>query len=215
MTSAPKVNDTYALGEIIRVTLTFGEMVDVTGTPRLKIDMDPAHWGQKWVPYESGSGTASLTFSHEVVEPNASTQGITVLANTLALNGGTIKSTTTQADAGLSHTGLGHDPNHKVDWQANRTATGAPTITGTARVGETLTANTSGISDADGLANATFSYQWLADDASISGATGNTYTLASSDEGKAVKVRVSFTDDAGNDGDPDQRGHGQPWSRHC
>ena len=32
----------------------------------------------------------------------------------------------------------------------------------------------------------------------ISGATGNTYTLAAADQGKAVKVRVSFTDDAGN-----------------
>ena len=63
------------------------------------------------------------------------------------------------------HTGLDHDANHKVDWQANRTAAGAPTIAGTARVGETLTADTSGISDADGLGNATFSYQWLADDA--------------------------------------------------
>ena len=47
----------------------------------------------------------------------------------------------------------------------------APTITGTARVGETLTASTTGITDSDGLTNATFTYQWLADDAAISGAT--------------------------------------------
>ena len=83
--------------------------------------------------------------------------------------------------------------------QENSPATGAPTISGTAQVGETLTASTSGISDDDGLANATFSYQWLADDTDISGATGNTYTLADADEGKAIKVRVSFADDAGND----------------
>ena len=51
-----------------------------------------------------------------------------------------------------------------MDWQANRPATGALTIMGTAQVGETLTADTSGISDADGMTNATFSYQWLADD---------------------------------------------------
>ena len=82
--------------------------------------------------------------------------------------------------------------------RANTPATGAPIITGTAQVGETLTASTSGISDDDGIANATFSYQWLADDADISGATGSSYTLADADEGKAVKVRVSFTDDAGN-----------------
>ena len=78
-------------------------------------------------------------------------------------------------------------------------ATGAPTISGTAQVGETLTADTSGISDADGLSNVSYSYQWLADDAAIAGATANTYTLADSDEGKTVTVQVSFTDDAGND----------------
>ena len=86
-----------------------------------------------------------------------------------------------------------------VEAKPNTPATGAPTITGTALVGETLTAATSGIADEDGLTNAVFSYQWQADGANISGATGETYTLADSDEGKAVSMRVSFTDDAGND----------------
>ena len=81
----------------------------------------------------------------------------------------------------------------------NRPATGAPTIRGTVQVGETLTADTSGIADADGLTSATFNYQWLADDVEIAGATGSTYTLAADDEGKALKVRVTFTDDAGNE----------------
>ena len=81
---------------------------------------------------------------------------------------------------------------------SNSAAAGAPTINGTAQVGETLTVSTSGISDADGLANASFTYQWLADDAEISGARGSSYTLADADAGKAIKVRVSFTDDVGN-----------------
>ena len=81
---------------------------------------------------------------------------------------------------------------------ANNPATGAPTIRGTAQVGEMLAADTSGMSDADGLSNVSFSYQWLADDVEIASATGSTYTLADSDEGKTVKVRVSFTDDAAN-----------------
>ena len=81
---------------------------------------------------------------------------------------------------------------------SNSAATGAPTIGGTTQVGATLTASTSGISDADGLANATFTYQWLADVAVISDATGSTYTLAGADAGKAIKVKVSFTDDVGN-----------------
>ena len=89
-----------------------------------------------------------------------------------------------------------------INKDPNSRATGAPTISGTAggtaQVGQTLTASTSGISDADGLTNVTYSYQWLSDDAEIDGATSSTYTLQSSDDGKIVKVRVSFTDDAGN-----------------
>ena len=86
-----------------------------------------------------------------------------------------------------------------ADTSENSPATGAPAISGTAQVGETLTANTSGVADADGLDDVSFTYQWLADDVVISGATGSTYTLADTDEGKAIKVQVSFTDDAGNE----------------
>ena len=81
----------------------------------------------------------------------------------------------------------------------NTPATGEPIVTGTAKVGETLTADTSGIADADGLTNVTFSYQWLADDTDIAVATASTYPLVSDDEGKTLKVRVSFADDEGND----------------
>ena len=81
----------------------------------------------------------------------------------------------------------------------NSAATGAPIVSGTAQVGETLTADTSGISDVDGMDDAAFAYQWLADDTEIQGATNADYTLADADEGRTVKVRVSFTDDAGND----------------
>ena len=82
---------------------------------------------------------------------------------------------------------------------ANTAATGAPSITGTAQVGETLTVDTTGIADADGLDNAAFTYQWLADDGNIQGAANSTYTLTDSDEGKTIKVKASFTDDAGNE----------------
>ena len=83
----------------------------------------------------------------------------------------------------------------------NNPTTGAPTISGTAQVGETLTAATSGIMDEDGLDNAVFGYQWIRNygsaDADISGATSAIYTLTDADESKAIRVKVSFTDDAG------------------
>ena len=82
-------------------------------------------------------------------------------------------------------------------------ATGEPTISGVHRVGEELTASTAAIADPEGVANATFAYQWVSVDASatekeIDGATSLTYTLAGADEGGTVKVKVSFTDDGGN-----------------
>ena len=80
----------------------------------------------------------------------------------------------------------------------NTAATGAPTISGTEQVGETLTASVSGISDADGLDDANFAYQWIRGSADIEGATGSIYALVSADEGETITVRVSFTDDAEN-----------------
>ena len=85
----------------------------------------------------------------------------------------------------------------------NTPATGAPAITGTAEVGETLTAGTTGIMDADGLTSPTYTYQWIrvetdSTEMDISGATSSTYTLVAADEGKTIKVTVRFDDDAGN-----------------
>ena len=82
---------------------------------------------------------------------------------------------------------------------SNSPATGLPTINGTAKVGETLTADTSAVADEDGLTNVSYRYQWLVDDANIQGTTNFTYTLADSDEGKIIKVKVSFTDDTENE----------------
>ena len=91
---------------------------------------------------------------------------------------------------------------HNMDWEGIP-ATGAPTISGTAQVGKTLTADTSGIADADGLTNVSYRYQWIRNDGSsdteIGNATGTTYTLVAADEGRTIKVKVSFTDDEGNE----------------
>ena len=82
---------------------------------------------------------------------------------------------------------------------ANTPATGAPTITGTDQVGETLTADISGIGDDDGLpAESEFDYQWIAGTTDISGATGSSYAPLVADLGKTIKVRVSFEDDQNN-----------------
>ncbi|MDE2903394.1 MAG: fibronectin type III domain-containing protein [Chloroflexota bacterium] len=127
ISSDPGGDHTYTVNDVIRITVTFSEAVDVTGTPQLKIDMDPAHWGQKQAAYNGGSGSTALTFTHTVVQPNYSTRGIAVVANSLALNGGAIQSAASQTVANLTHSGLAHDPNHKVNWQQF-----APTVAGVA-----------------------------------------------------------------------------------
>ena len=80
---------------------------------------------------------------------------------------------------------------------ANNAATGAPTISGTALVGETLMAAKGTIADADGVPT-TLTYQWLrvdgANETDIPGATGSTYTVTAADIGKTLKVKVGFTD---------------------
>ena len=126
VSSSPASGESYGTGETIRVRLTFSEAVDVTGTPRLKIDMDAPPFGELWAAYEGGSGTSSLTFAYTVVETDGAKRGLQVPSNSLELNGGTIRWTATQADvpsaildgnAVLLHHGLGHDPAHKVNWQ--------------------------------------------------------------------------------------------------
>ena len=87
----------------------------------------------------------------------------------------------------------------------NDAATGAPGISGTAEVGEKLTAGQGDIDDIDGLPTAfpgDYSFQWVRVDADgisnptdISGETGSTYTPADADVGKKLQVKVSFTDD--------------------
>jgi len=68
-----------------------------------------------------------------------------------------------------------------------------PTVTGIAKVGETLTASPGTWQGAP-----TFAYQWLADGAAISGATTATRVLAGGDEGKVLAVRVTATNACGS-----------------
>jgi Ca2+-binding RTX toxin-like protein len=77
----------------------------------------------------------------------------------------------------------------------NSAPTGAPTITGTATAGETLSADTSSIADADGLG--TLSFEWLRDGVAITGAVADNYLLAAADIGAEISVQVSYTDGGG------------------
>ena len=75
---------------------------------------------------------------------------------------------------------------------ANSPPTGSISITGTTKDGNTLTADTTNLDDADGLG--TLSYQWTRNDVNINGAKSNFYELTQDDIGSQITVIVSYTD---------------------
>ena len=77
----------------------------------------------------------------------------------------------------------------------NDAPTGSVTLSGTARQGQTLTANAGGLADADGLG--AFTYEWLRDGVAIPGADQNQYALTQDDVGDRISVRVRYTDGEG------------------
>ena len=224
---AGATNATYTLvatdeGKVIKVQVSFTDDADneetLTSAATDAVDARPnspatgaptvagaAQVGQTLTADTSGiadaDGLANATFSYQWLADDTEIAGATGLTYTLVAEdeGKAIKVQVSFTDDADNEETLTSAATDAVAARPNSPATGAPTIAGTAQVGQTLTADTSGIADADGLANATFSYQWLADDTDIAGATGLTYTLADTDEGKAITVRVSFTDDADNE----------------
>ena len=80
-------------GGTLSVRVRFNEAVDITGTPQLTITNDtPAR--NVVANYTAGTGTNELVFSKVIAAGNAATDADDVLsigANALALNGGTVK----------------------------------------------------------------------------------------------------------------------------
>ncbi len=82
----------------------------------------------------------------------------------------------------------------------NVPATGSPSISGTAEVCKTLTADVSNIMDENGMVNASFSYNWYAGAGYFRAAVVRDpkYIVQSRDVGLTISVTVNFDDDAGN-----------------
>jgi hypothetical protein len=70
----------------------------------------------------------------------------------------------------------------------------APSITGTAQEGQTLTAH----NGTWGNSPSSYTYQWKADGTNIGGATSSTYVLQAAQIGKVITVRVTATSPAGS-----------------
>ena len=145
----------------------------------------------------TGAGTATFPAKDATVQVSLATTG----DSTHEAHGSV--TVTLQADAAYD---LGADAaaTATIRDDDDSPATGAVAITGTPTEGETLTADTSGLTDADGLANAVWAWQWVrtpsgGSDADITGATSKTYVPVFADAGATLKVRVTVTDDEGHE----------------
>lgn len=98
ITSTPGADSIYGAGETITATVGWSETVTVSGSPRIPIQ----GLSSKFLTYSSGSGSTSLTFNYVVTSGDVDRDGISLTANSLALNSGSI------VDAGLNSASLTH-----------------------------------------------------------------------------------------------------------
>ena len=177
----------------------------ITGNPQLSVtltantdavaDIDgmPASptFTYQWIRVSSGGTEASISGAT-----------ITTYTPVQADVGSTLKVKVSFTDSGSNAEEPTSRASLKVAPVLNTPATGEPTIAGTLRVTKTVTANTSAIGDSDGVNEVIFEYQWVlvdgGTDIDIPVATESSYVLQPADEGKKVKVKVSFTDDNRN-----------------
>ena len=121
-TTAPKVSSltisstsgadqTYAVEDEIEVTVRFSETVEVEGTPRLTLKVGSRN---RTASYRGSTDTDTLTFVYEVADGDEDTDGVSIDAGRIALNGGKIND---EADnpAELVHEAVAPQVAHKVD----------------------------------------------------------------------------------------------------
>ena len=111
ITSNPGGDQIYAAEDGIEVTVTFDETVVVTRTPRMRLRVGSRN---RTAGYLRGSGAAALVFSYEVALGDEDTDGVSIAAGRIDLNGGTIKDEADN-DAVLDHEAVAPQAGHKVD----------------------------------------------------------------------------------------------------
>ena len=97
--SSPARGDTYALGEAVEVRVRFDRAVTATGKPQVALTIGT----QTRYATLSGWGSRSLFFDYTVQEADGDEDGISIVANALLLNGGTVKAADGTTDADLTH----------------------------------------------------------------------------------------------------------------
>ena len=105
----PGTDGIYHVGQNIRVVINFSIPVNVAGAPYVMLEATSI--GK--TPFLDGNGTASLMFSYTVVTGDVETSGVGLSANSIVLNGGTIKSVS-GVSADLTHARLSRSSSRQV-----------------------------------------------------------------------------------------------------
>ena len=103
---------TWNTSQNIRVTVTFSEDVDVTGAPRLPLDIGGT---TRYATAAAATDTDTVHFDYTVQAADFDADGFEVAKNTLALNGGTILRADATVAADLDHPALAADDGHTVN----------------------------------------------------------------------------------------------------
>ena len=90
----------YGVDGVIDVTVTFSEVVIVTGTPQITLTVGTT---PRQAAYISGTGTAALVFTYTVVDGDIDTDGVDIAPNVLAQAGGSTIQNSAGNDAALNH----------------------------------------------------------------------------------------------------------------
>ena len=113
LTSTPNESSTYALGEVITARATFDDNATVTGAPQLSLTVGS---NTRTAAYSAASGK-TIDFTYTVQANDKDTDGVSIAANSLSLNGGTIRDALGN-NAPLSHTALAAASTQKVNGKA-------------------------------------------------------------------------------------------------
>ena len=109
--SAPARGETYELGEIIEVSFEFDKAVTATGKPQVALTIGTHTRYATFFAW----GRQVLYFTYAVQEDDRDEDGISIVANALALDGGTIKSADGTIDADLTHRAVAAERRRKVN----------------------------------------------------------------------------------------------------
>ena len=170
----PQGSTTLSTPTVVNVTLAAATAQTADFTPVQPFNVT--------IPASARSGTATFQFTPNDDTSMEGSETVTVSGTTTASGITTINpATLTIID----------------DDTPNNPPAGQPRITGTPQVGQTLTAVTTDIQDADGLGD--FAYQWKADETNIAEAMDSSYRLTNNEVGKRITVTVSFTDGIGTE----------------